>query len=323
MLEVLIDNRDGQLWDVSELTAELSWKTSRIAKPSSVELTLIRGALYQSAAFKLEPGAIVRVRQGETPVFFGYIFTVEQSSSEQVKLTAYDQLRYWLASDTYVFANQTAAEIIRRIAGDLGAKIGELPDTKYVIPSMVEDGQKLLDIALKALDLTLIAGQGNYMLFDHFGALTVRDINVLELFFSIGDDSLLYDYSFKRSIDEETYTRVKLVRDNKETKARDVYVAQDSANIAKWGRLQLYHKANDSMNEAQLKELLNNLMSRHNREQRTLSLQALGDIRVRAGHYVFIFMKELGLEKPFLVEECSHSFTGGEHTMNLELKVIA
>jgi hypothetical protein len=323
MFEILIDNRDGNVWDVSELISELTWKTSRIAKPSSVDLTLIKGALFQSAAFKLELGAIVRVRKGDTPVFFGYVFTIEQNTTEQVKLTAYDQLRYWLGSDTYVFKEKTATHVIQRMAGDLGMKTGELQDTKYIIPSMVEDGQKLLDIALKALDLTLIAGQGNYILYDDFGALTLRDMNVLKLFFSIGDGSLLYEYSYKRSIDEETYNRIKVVRDNKESQGRDVYLGQDSANIAKWGRLQLYHKANDNMNAAQLAKLLDNLMAKHNREQRTLSLDALGDIRVRAGYYVFIFVAELGLEKPFLVEECTHKFAGGEHTMTLELKVIA
>lgn len=180
----------------------------------------------------------------------------------------------------------TASQVIRRIAGDFGLRLGRIDNTGYRIPTMVEDGEKLLDIACKALDLTLINYNRNYVMFDDFGALAVRNTAEMVLQFIIGDQSLLYDYNYERSIDDNTYNRIKLVRDNKDTGKRDVYIAQDSANISKWGTLQLYEKVDENQNPAQIRELLNTLITLRNKETEKITLEAIGDIRVRAGCYV-------------------------------------
>ena len=43
---------------------------------------------------------------------------------------------------------------MKQIAEDFKLKTGTLANTGYAIPSMIEDGQTLFDIALKAIDLT-------------------------------------------------------------------------------------------------------------------------------------------------------------------------
>ncbi|MCW2277728.1 XkdQ/YqbQ family protein [Heliophilum fasciatum] len=321
MLEVLIDNRNGNVWDITDIVDEVAWKTSRIGRPGSLEITFIQGGLYQDAAFTVNSGDIIRFRKDGVNVFYGYVFIVKGGRDEQVKITAYDQLRYLLASDTYVFKGVGAVDVIRRICGDFNLRVGTLDDTGYIIPALVEDGKKLLDIICKVLDLTLIATGKNYVFFDNFGELTLRNAADMLLDFVVGDGSLLCDYEFTRSIDD-SYNRIKLVSDNKDTKKREVYIAEDGANMAKWGRLQLYQKINENMNAGQINELLNSLMAVHNREKKTLQVDAMGDPRVRAGCFVPIFIEQLGVGLPFLVDECSHRFSGTDHTMKLELKVI-
>ncbi|HEU4964400.1 MAG TPA: hypothetical protein VFV52_11205 [Bacilli bacterium] len=321
-LEVMLDNKNGNMWDISQIVTSVTWKTSRIGKASSCELTLIKGGLFQSTAFQVNNGDIVRVRKDDTNVFYGYVFTVNTGKDEQVKLTAYDQTRYLMANDTYVLKNVTATEVIRKIAGDFGLKVGQLADTKHKIPSMVEDNKKLMDTICKALDSTLIATTRNYTFYDDFGELRLRDIEDSIVECLIGDESLLVDYEYKRSIDSETYNRVKLVQNNKQTGKRDVYIAQDSAKIAQWGRLQYFNVVDEKQNAAQINEQLTNLMKLKNREHKSLPLTALGDLRVRAGSVVPVMIKEYDINQYFLVDECTHSFEGADHTMKLELKVI-
>lgn len=70
-------------------------------------------------------------------------------------------------------------------------------------------------------------------------------------------------------------------------------------------------------------ELMDNLIKFHNREERKLSIDAMGDLRVRAGCYIRMWVEEYDINQPFLVEECSHSnIEGTNHIMKLELKVI-
>ncbi|EHQ92132.1 XkdQ/YqbQ family protein [Desulfosporosinus youngiae] len=324
MLKILIDNKDGNVWDISQIVSDVTWKTSRIGKAGSLEFTLIKNALGQDAAFKYSNGDIVRVQEVEdgVNVFYGYVFSIEGGRDEAVKITCYDQLRYLMANETYVFANVTASEVIKTIAADFKLKLGRIDDTGYIIPTMSQNDQKLFDTICKALDLTLMNAGKNYVFFDDFGALSVRNIEDLLLDFIIGDASLMTDYSHKISIDDDTYNKIKLYKDNKESGKREIYQAQDSANMAKWGVLQLYQSVDENMNDAQINELLDSLVTLKNRESRTLKIEAIGDLRVRAGSYLRIQIQEYEINQPFLVDECKHYFEGADHTMSLELKAI-
>lgn len=322
MFELLIDNKNGHVWDISQIVSDITWKTSRIGKPGSLEFTLIKGAIYQSIAFQYNNVDIVRFRFGDQNVFYGYIFGVDSGKDEAVRIVAHDQIRYLLNKDTYVFANETLTGIVKQIADDFNLRIGRIDETVYRIPTMVEDGQALLDIIDKAIVYTLWNTNRNYVLFDDFGELSLRNVEDMLVDFYIGDGSLMYDYRSKVSIDSDTYNKIKLYQDNKDTGKREVYMAQDSANIAKWGVLQLYQSVDEDKNAAQINELLNQLMQLKNRETKSLKIDAIGDIRVRAGCYVPIVIEEFGINQPFLINECTHRFDGTDHTMSLDLKVI-
>lgn len=316
-LEIMTDDKKGNVFDVSDLITEATWKTSRIGKPGSFEFTILQASNYM-----INNGDIVRAKVDGKPLFYGYVFAVGRSQEGIIKVKAYDQIRYLSASDTYVLKNITAAALVKKIADDFGLKWGNVVDTKYKIPSMVEDNQKLIDIICKAFDYTTINTGSIYNFYDDFGNLTVKNIKDMNLDIIIGDDSLMTDFSFEKSIDDDTYNRVKLVQDNKKTKKRDVYIAQDSANIAKWGRLQYYQKVDENQNAAQIKQLLDQLAKLKNRETKSLKLKALGDPSVRAGCYVPIFIEELSINQLYLIDECSHKFSGDDHTISLELKVF-
>lgn len=324
MLKILIDNKDGNVWNISQLVADVTWKTSRIGKAGSLDFTLIKNPPGEAENFKYNNGDIVWVKRAadEAEVFYGYIFSIDEGKDEGIKITCYDQIRYLMAKDTYMLANVTASEVVEKIAADFELQLGRLDATGYRIPVMSEDNQTLLDIICKALDLTLIHSGENYVFFDDFGKLSLRNINDLLVNFVIGDGSLLTDYALKRSIDSDTYNKIKLFRSNKDTGGRDVYMAQDSLNMAKWGVLQLSQSVNENYNEAQINEMLNTLATLKNRETKTLKIEALGQLQVRAGCYVRIWISEYGMNQPFLVNECVHSFEGTNHTMSLELKVI-
>ena len=322
MLEILVDNKNGRVWDVSEIVKDLTWTTTRVGRPASVDFTLIGSGIYQDKAFTVQNGDIVRVRKDDVNVFYGYVFNVRQNQDAEISVKAYDQIRYLLNKGTYVFKNATTGDVIRKIAADFNLKVGRIDDTGYRIPSMVEDGQTLLDIIEKANTLTMSATGRFFVFFDDFGALSLRDVRAFEAGFYIGDGSLMTGFEYGRDIDSDTYNRIKLYKDNQKTGKREVYMVQDSANIAKWGVLQLYESVDEDMNAAQINELLNRLAALKNREQRTLKLEAIGDIRVRAGMYLPVVIEALGINQPMMVDEVTHRFDGADHTMTITLKVI-
>ncbi|MNW42420.1 phage late control protein GPD [compost metagenome] len=317
MLTIELDNKDGNVWNISELVSSATWKTSRIGKPASFDFSFIA-----DDKMSIYNGDVVRVKWDDHPLFYGYVFTISNGNEEEISVKCYDQMRYLMYNDSYVLQNMTAAAIVKRIANDFNLKWGHIVDTKYVIASMAEDNQKLMDIICKALDQTVIHTGNIYNFYDDFGKLTIRDARDMKLDLVIGDSSLMYGYSFEKSIDSETYNRIKLVRDNKQTGRREVYISKDSPNIAKWGLLQYYQVVDENQNVAQIQKLMDQLAQLKNRETKKLKLEALGNPVARAGCYLTVKISDLGIDQYFLVEECSHSFSGEDYTMSMDLKVI-
>lgn len=323
-IELLLDDRKGNAFDIAELVTEVSWKTKRKGKPSNLEFEMIK-----SKEISIENGNIIRFRVDNKDVFYGYIFENSGSKEESIKINAYDQIRYLLFNDTYVFTNKKASEIVNEIANNLGLIIGDIEDTSFVIPSLVEDDKKLLDIIYSSLEKTLISTKQTFVFYDDFGKLCLKNINNMRQSLVISDDSNLGDYDWQNSIDNDTYNRIKIVRDNKEIKGREVYIAQDSNNIAKWGRLQYYKKVDEKMNKDQIQQLVEGTLKLKNKEAKTLKLKdviSTGDLtdalKLRAGAGVYVEINDRSIKQFYLIEEATHKFSNGNLIMDFDLKVM-
>ena len=256
-----------------------------------------------------------------TPIFYGFVFEKSRKGSNPkiIKVTAYDQLYYLKNKDTYVYANKTATELVRMIAEDFQLRLGSLVDTGYKIASRVEDDQTLFDIIQNALDETLKATGQMYVLYDDVGKLALKPLGELKLNMLV-DDETAGDYDYKSSIASQTYNKVKLSYENKDTGTREIYIAQDSSHINQWGVLQYYEKLDNSTNA---KAMADALLDLYNTKTRTLKLHdVLGDIRVRAGSMLVVMLGlgDLNVSNYFLVEQVKHSFGDGIHLMDLKLR---
>lgn len=232
----------------------------------------------------------------------------------------YDQMRYLKNKDTYVFSGKRADQVLQLIAEDYKLKTGQIPNTGYVIPSMVFDIKSLFDVILEALDRTLIHAGRMFYLWDDFGALRLSEVIVPKEVPVIGENSLATGFEYVRSIDGETYNKVKLVRDNETTGKRDVYIAQDSNNMALWGILQYHESVDDSLNAAQIKDRAMKMLELRNRPEQSLTLSALAIPGLRAGQVIFADLPGIDVRRTFLVEEVTQDIV--EETMSLKVKVV-
>lgn len=277
--------------------------------------------VVKTDGLSFQEGDPCRFSVGGTPVFYGFIFEKSRKGSNPkiIKVTAYDQLYYLKNKDTYVYTNKTATELIQMIAEDFQLRLGSLSDTGYEIASRVEDDQTLFDIIQNALDETLKATGQIYVLYDDAGKLTLKSLGDLKLNMLV-DDETAGDYDYKSSIASQTYNKIKLSYENKDTGTREIYIAQDSSHINQWGVLQYYEKLDNSANA---KAMADALLSLYNTKTRTLKLKdVLGDIRVRAGSMLVVMLGlgDLNVSNYFLVEQVKHSFGDGMHLMDLKLR---
>ena len=104
----------------------------------------------------------------------------------------------------------------------------------------------------------------------------------------------------------------------------EVYQAEDSETIGKWGLLRLYQKVDEALNAAQIAEQAKQTLAYYNRPLQTLKISSLGVLGLRAGMMLLVNIPGIeGAEKSYLLlEKVSHTFEQGVHTMDIETMEI-
>ena len=161
-LEVLVDNRDGNVWEVP--VSKLSWKTQKRGA-GTLECTMINEEPLKN---KVVSGAIVRVTEGKNKIFYGFNKKAGFGKSSEFVITAYDQIKYLKYSDTFIMPAMTAGAALKQIAGQYGLKLGIVAGTSVKMPAMVEDDTEALDLIMKYIDSTLVATNKSFILYDDF-----------------------------------------------------------------------------------------------------------------------------------------------------------
>lgn len=307
----------------------LTYTQNAIYEPcveEGIELTSERKGTPAKLVFKvlkdrgypMYEGQAVTLKINNKGVFYGYIFSKSRDKEQRITYTCYDQLRYLKNKDTYVYTGLTAGQVVQMICADFNLRAGGIADTGYVIAQRIENNKTLFDIIQNALDLTMMNTSTLYCLYDSYGSITLSNIADMKVPIVI-DSETGQNFDYKSSIDEQTYNKVKLTFDNKETGKRDVYIAQDSNNMNQWGILQYFDTLQEGENGS---EKVNQLLSFYNRKSRNLTIKdAWGDVRVRAGSSIIVSLKlgDITVNNFMMCEKVAHKFSNNLHTMDLTL----
>jgi hypothetical protein len=311
-IELII--RNGNTLYYPPLQDNIVWETERKSTPGKLTFSII-----PDQTLNIEEGNPVRLKVNDTNVFYGFIFTMSRNKDETLKITAYDQLRYLKNKDTKFFYNMTATQIIEAIAKDFRMNLGNITDTGYVFEKRAEDNSELFSMIQFVLEETTRITGKLYCLYDDFGKLTLKNVEDMKLPL-LYDNETIEDFDYKSSIDSNTYNKIKIAFDNKDTGKRDEYVSQSGENINKWGVLQYYNKENENtFTQAKADALL----KLYNQKTKTLSLKnAIGDLRVRAGSSIIVKLDlaDTNVNRFMLVEKAKHTISNGEYFMDLSLK---
>lgn len=317
---IIVSRKTGKLFDCSNSTTSIKWETVRTGTPGKLEFTLIK-----SGDLSFFEGDPVRFSVDGKLQFYGWVFTKSKDRWDVITVTCYDRLRYLKANASYAFYAMSAGGIIKQIANDFKLAIGTLDNTGYALPSYVQEDQCCLDIIGTAVQKTLLNTSKIFVFYDDGSGLCLREAAKMKSNIVIGAQSYLTDYTYKTDIDQQTYNYIKLARPNQTTGRTDVFIAQDSANIAEWGLLQLYQSIDENLNNAQAKEQAKTALAYYNRRLRTLSCSSLGVPGLRAGMMIYLNIPKLGdinLNQYVLLEKVTHTFENEIHTMDFETMAI-
>lgn len=318
-VELLIGNEFGTRAYLPAVEEGIEWTTERKDAPGKLSFQI-----WKDDALDFSEGSPVRMKENGDEIFFGFVFKQQRDREQRISVTAYDQLRYLKNKDTIVYQGKTADAFIRMVAADYNMNVGILENTNYVIESRVEENTSLFEMFQNALDLTLTNTGEMFVLYDDFGKLTLKHLSSMAVgtpgAYLMVDEETGENFEYTSSIDDSTYNKIKVTYDNENTGFREVYIAQDSGNINRWGILQYFDTLKKGENGQAKADALLQL---YNKKTRNLKLtKVLGNNRVRAGSMIIVNLDlgDLKVRNFMLVEKCRHLYKEGEHWMDLTLR---
>lgn len=304
---------DEKIYEISELVKSVSFTDKLNDGCSKLEFS------YVDDNIKISNGSVVQFTNGSAK-FYGFVFKHSKNRKNEITVTAYDKLRYAKAKDIIVCFKDTVTTLTNRMCNYIGLTKGTIADTGYVLATTVQDGKTWLDIMYSAISDTLINTGKWYCLRDEFGDICLRDLDDLKLNLVLGDESLCYDFDYEKSIDEDFYNHIKIyVKGKDNATAGKSIISSDESSIEKYGLLQ-YFETMENKNASQAKSKADMLLSLYNREIESLSLDCLGDTRIRAGSGIYARIEDIELDKKLTVRSVTHKFLP-VHTMSLEVVI--
>ena len=315
--ELLIQNKStGKVCECSKAVPSVSWSTERTGTPGSLKFTVLK-----AGDLSFTEGDVVRFSVDGQLQFYGWVFTKVKNRWGEVDVTCYDRLRYLKANASYAFYGQKAGDMIRQIAADFQLDTGEIADTGWPIPSFIKEDESCLDMIGEAVQQTLLNTGDIYVFFDDGNGLALRRPEDMISDVVIGTGSYLTEYDYKTDIDGQTYNSVKLARPNEDTGRADVFVAENSDLIRRWGLLQLYQTVDGDVNDGQVKAQAAASLAYYGRRMRTIQVSSLGVPGLRAGQMVLMRVPDLGdiaLNQYVMLESVTHTWENDVHTMEFE-----
>lgn len=312
-LELIFQNNlTGDMWELSSVTKAVNFKTIMRGAPSSVELEV-------QTTIDFPFGSLLSMKSNGKELFYGYLFKIKKGKRGKRSLVFFDQIKYLLRSNTYVFNNKNLVQIVSAIAKDFELKTGTLNAPNVTLPTLLKEDKTALDIIQECIDECLVRTGHLCVLWDDFGKLRIDEPQNMRILTVLADMSIISDFEYDGSI-EDSANIVKLVHDNKATGRREVYFYKDSESIKKWGKLQYFKKMDEKANEAQIKQMGEMFLKMKNKPKETISLSfSVGDFDFRGGRAVFVDIKDIGVSGWYVLDEVTHKIDAKAHSMEVKL----
>lgn len=317
----LIDDKD-----VTEYIISFTWSGDNNEAARKVEFSIAFNNVSKDSTFinpKIELGSTVIVKyiesvsnldSKEITLFKGKIWIQNRdTSSFEKRFTAYDDLIFLAKSKlNKKFKDSTVYDDIKQVANEWGFNVvldkGVSLDAKG---DFIADGMSCTEIFKKALSLQSAKDNKKYsiMALDENNNIIIGDNSTKEVAnFSLTDKTNIISSSHGESI--ENLVSLVYISDTNGDTSPDKSVKGEWA-LNRFGKVTEIYKPDDKVDtKTAATQLLHSV-------DIEASLSAIGNIYCVAGKSIEI--QEENLKGKFFIKSDSHSFSNGQHTMNLTL----
>jgi cell wall-associated NlpC family hydrolase len=301
------------LWNndnITEYVASADWSGS--ASQCSRTLSFEVASNPYDSAFKapsIKTGDTIKMYDDEGKLRFVGKVSERARAGEAGTLsyTAQDYMIHLLRSKgTYKFKKKTPEAIAKKICLDVKVKRGKIAKTKVKIKKMLCDGMSLYDIILLAYRKAAKKKGKKYIIQMNGAKLDVAVKGGVIANYELSPENSITASHYSEST-SEVINKVAIYKKNKR-----IGTVQSKKSVKKYGIFQDALTVEKGKGKAQAKKLLHGI-------GKDADIEAVGDIRAVSGKGIKISDAATGLTGTFWIENDSHKFENGVHTMSLTL----
>lgn len=305
-------------YDITQLVESVQWKGRKGSAARSLTVSLIDDSGYghDRSGIDVEKGHQVIFYYDGKELFRGLIMTQTQGDNRRLKFTAYDNGIYLANNrDTFRYKQKTASDIFKDVCKRFSIPYSDVAKCSYQIKDLTKSKATAWDVICEALSTDYEQTKVRHYVSSKKGKLKLlkRKENILLWVLEAGGN--LTAYSYTKSI-EDIHTRIKIIANKDKTLAS----VKNAALEKKIGVFQGVESPDDkNISKGKAKKLAESLLKEQSTPERSLSLEAEGIASVITGVGVYAIIPDLNLKRCMWVDEDTHTFKNGHHSMKLTL----
>ena len=309
MIKLICQKASGEKLDVTNLLIDITWSGDYKSCARKLEFSLVSSS-YDINIPKVDIPlmSVISFYEDDNELFRGFVYEREKSSDNSMSFLCYDYCAK--LNDIKVsknIKNQTASTIYNNFLTEYGLNKGDIVSASTNI-SKVFLGVTAYDMIMTAYTEEAKNTGKKYMLYSKGNKFYASEKGIIKLKLSFEEGKNILSSNFKESV-SNMVNKVLIVDDNgnkiSEVKNEDWHKA--------YGLFQDVYKqqeGKDSNTEA--KAMLKDI-------EQTCSLTGFGDTTCITGYGVQVKDTHTGLVGLFYIDSDTHTWEGGNYTIDLEL----
>lgn len=314
MLQVQVIQNDGSI-DITQYTGQFTISDNINSLGREFNFVFNNNKYRDTASLwvNLQMGNTIVVYDDGELLFQGQIVQGSQSDMDTYNYKCYDNAFYLNKNQSVIqFSDITVKQAIEQlcakenipsqVACDINTKVTKIYNGEVI--------SKIIDDLLKLdTDATGIKYRREY----NYGSLYINSFQNLKMIYD--KEPIIGNFSIDTSIENMCNKVVVVSSSEKNTTVQATAVNQESINT--YGQYTHYEKVDDKK-VAQAQAIANNKLKELSKVTNTIKLTLWGDNYVRSGR-ILKFNQDI-LKGEYLVTNCTHTYTGDTHTMEVDLE---
>jgi hypothetical protein len=302
---------DNKTFDITEFISTVSWVGSARQASRSLEITVLNSPYDKNIKdLKIKPGDRIKLFDDSKLLIDAMVYYRERKSEAgTITYSGYDDLTHLLRSNyTCNFKNVTPKQVAIKVCNQLQIAVGKIEDPNINIKSMLVDDENYYDIILKAYRKAYKVNGKKYMPIMVGRKLYIIEKGELIESFVLNDKVNITNSTYTESL-EPMVNKVIIYDEDGKQKGE----VKNIDWIKNYGIFQSTYTKEDGVNaNTAAKNMLTGI-------EKSATIEAIGNIECISEYGVKIKDSATNLTGVFWIDNDTHTWENGVHTMELEL----